>query len=120
MFEIRMGVPEMKGFWDDLSKKVSDNTATKNEIRQYKKLKKALKLLADNPYHNSLCSHEIDVLTKRYGMKVWQSYLENKKPKAGRLFWIYYPPGSITIIGLEPHPDDNQHSYNKITLSSTK
>ena len=40
MFEIRMGVPEMKDFWDDLNDKVSDNTATKNEIRQYKNSKR--------------------------------------------------------------------------------
>lgn len=41
-------------------------------------------------------------------MKVWQSYLENNTPSAGRVYWVYYPKGSITIIGIEPHPNDNK------------
>ncbi len=45
--------------------------------------------------------------------------LENNTPKAGRIFWCYGPDkGSITIIGLEPHPEDKANSYKKITLSS--
>lgn len=78
---------------------------------------KCFKLLSDNPFHNSLNTHEISLLSKRYGMKVWQSYLENNKPAARRIYWVYYPNNSITIIGLEPHPNDNKHSYEKITLS---
>ena len=58
-------------------------------------------------------------MTKRYGIKVWQSYLENNKPAAGRVFWVYGPNKSdITIIGLEPHPNDKKNAYQKITLSS--
>jgi hypothetical protein len=61
----------------------------------------------------------ITSLTVRYGQKVWESYLENDTPKAGRIFWCYGPnKGSITIIGLEPHPDDKANSYKKITLSA--
>ena len=30
----------------------------------------------------SLQSHEIEPITRRYGMKVWQCYLENKKSGA--------------------------------------
>ena len=37
-----------------------------------------MKLLSENPFYTSLNTHEISDLTKRYGMKVWQSYLENK------------------------------------------
>ena len=52
-------------------------------------------------------------------MKVWQSYLENNTPKAGRIYWVYGPDkGDITIIGLEPHPEDKSNAYQKITLSS--
>ena len=119
MFDIYFGVPEMKDFWNSLNEKVESNTATKDEIRFYKKFVKVLKLLQNNPRHNSLNTHEIEILSQRYGMKVWQSYLENHKPAAGRIYWIYYPPGGITIIGLEPHPNDSKHSYEKITLSST-
>ena len=53
-------------------------------------------------------------------MKVWESYLENNTPAAGRLFWVYGPGRKdITIIGLEPHPNDKAKSYDKVTLSST-
>ena len=118
-FDIYFGIPEIRDLWLELNEKVDKNEASKDEIRLLKKLKKAIGFLQENPHHNSLNSHEIQILSKRYGMKVWESYLENNKPAAGRLFWIYYPPGSITIIGLEQHPDDNKHSYEKITLSST-
>ncbi|WP_231364260.1 hypothetical protein [Treponema socranskii] len=49
----------------------------------------------------------------------WESYLENNKPAAGRIFWVYDPNKSdITIIGLEPHPNDKKDAYRKITLSA--
>ncbi|MFR3124556.1 MAG: hypothetical protein ACLTN0_03465 [Coprococcus phoceensis] len=44
----------------------------------YKKWGKALKLLSADPGYPSLQTHEIEPLSRRYGMKVWQSYLENK------------------------------------------
>jgi hypothetical protein len=52
-------------------------------------------------------------------MKVWQSYLDNRTPAAGRLFWVYGPgKNEITIIGLEPHPEDKKKSgYEKVRLS---
>ena len=65
--------------------------------------------------HPGLESHEISSLQKRYGMKMWESYLENKIPKAGRIFWVYVPNRmDITIIGLEPQPEDKSNAYNKI------
>jgi hypothetical protein len=54
-------------------------------------------------------------------MKVWQSYLENNKSAAGRLFWVYGPDKEdITIIGIEPHPEDKKNGYTKIKLSDLK
>ena len=66
-----------------------------------------------------LKSHEITVLSKRYGMKVWQSYLENKNSDAMRMFWVYGPDQKeITVIGLEPHPEDKKKgAYDRIKLS---
>ncbi len=120
MFKIRMGVPEMKEFWDELEKKIKGNTAKKNEKILFKKLVSCLKKIASDPRYPALCSHDIEALTKRYGQKVWESYLENNKPAAGRLFWVYGPNKSdITIIGLEPHPNDKKDAYQKITLSAT-
>lgn len=119
MFNIKMGIPEMKKLWDELSQKNKNNTATKDEQTLYRKLGKALYLLSNNPKHPGLCSHDISDLSKRYGIKVWQSYLENNTPGAGRIFWVYGPDRQdITIIGLEPHPNDKKDSYNKITLSA--
>lgn len=45
--------------------------------------------------------------------------MENHKPAAGRIFWVYGPDkNDITIIGIEPHPNDKKDAYQKITLSS--
>lgn len=118
MFLIRMGVPEMLGFWETLTNKVNNNIANKADAKLYKKIYKALLLLSNDPKHPSLDSHEIKALSLRYGMKVFESYLENHTPNAGRLFWVYGPcKDSITIIGLEPHPNDKSNAYKKIKLS---
>ena len=77
MFDIHMGVPEMEEFWNSLAEKVISGKASKGEIKQYNLIGKALVLLANNPRHPSLQSHEIDVLTARYGTKVWCSYMQN-------------------------------------------
>ena len=119
MYTIHMGVPEMEQFWNELSSKVKSGTANKDEVKLYNKLGKAMKLISQNPRHPGLETHEISSLSKRYGEKVWQSYLENKTPAAGRLFWSYGPErGDITIIGVEPHPNDKSNAYDKITLST--
>lgn len=118
-FLLYFGIPEIRDFWIELNRKVDKGEANKDEVILLKQLKKTLKLLQNNPKHKGLHSHEIEILSKRYRRKVWESYLENKKSGAKRLFWVYYPPGAITVIGLEPHPNDNKHSYEKITLSST-
>ena len=119
MYKIRLGVPEMEEFWDTLCEKNKTDNANKNERSLYKKIGKAMYLLSQDPRHPGLASHEISSLSNRYGIKVWESYLENNKPAAGRLFWVYGPNrGDITIIGIEPHPNDKVKAYDKITLSS--
>lgn len=121
MYSIHMGIPEMEALWNNLRNKVKRAIATKDESKLYKQFGKALTLLSNNPRHPGLQSHEISALTSRYGMKVWESYLENNTPKAGRIFWVYGPDqGDITIIGLEPHPNDKSNAYRKITLSSIR
>ncbi len=118
MYSIHMGVPEMETLWNDLRNKVRQGVATKKRIKMYKQLGKAMRLLSNDPRYPGLQSHEIDALTARYGMKVWESYLENNTPAAGRIFWVYGPnQGDITIIGLEPHPNDKSNAYRNVTLS---
>ena len=111
MYQIHLGVPEMETLWNTLQAKVRSRTASA--------MGKAMRLLSENPRHPGLQSHEISALTARYGMKVWESYLENRTPGAGRIFWVYGPnQQDITIIGLEPHPNDKSSAYKKITLSA--
>ncbi len=118
MFNIRMGIPEMKDFWDDLTKRVEDGTANKNEIKKFDKLGRAFYHLSLDPFYPGLNTHEIPEMSKRYGEKVWQSYLENNKPAAGRFYWSYGPgKNDITITGLEPHPNTKTNAYKKIKLS---
>lgn len=118
-FEILMGIPEMEQYWNDLCNRAENNTLG-DDKKHFTKLVKALNFLSKNPKHNSLSTHEIKPLTLRYGRKVWQSYLENRTPSAGRLFWTYGPEKKqITIIGIEPHPEDKKKSgYQKIKLSN--
>ena len=119
MYAIHLGIPEMQAFWDELKQKVKTGSANRSDEKLYRLLGKAMVWLSSDPRHPGLQSHEIAALTRRYGMKVWQSYLENNTPKAGRLYWVYGPEkGDITIIGLEPHPEDKSSGYRKITLSS--
>ncbi len=121
MFTIRLGVPEMEALWADLSWKAKNGAIGKDEEKLYKKIGKTMALLANDPRHPGLKSHEIEALTRRYGIKVWQSYLENKTSGAGRIYWIYGPKsGEITVIGIEPHPDDKKKDgYEKVRLSAT-
>ena len=114
-----MGIPEMLALWESLESRYEAGKASKDEAKMYKLLHKALKLISENPKYPGLHTHEIDELTARYGVKVFQSYCENRNPRAMRVFWVYGPKKDfITIIGLEPHPNDVKgNAYKKIRLS---
>jgi hypothetical protein len=124
-YRIELGIPEFRDFYNDLFRRAQTRSLTKSEIRFFKKLSKAISFLESNPVHNSLNSHEISELSARYSkhtgkdIKVWQSYIENNTPSAGRLYWCYGPVrGVITIIGLEPHPEHGKKAgYAKVRLS---
>ncbi len=118
-YTIRMGVPEMKELWDRLQREYRDGTIKKKDGVLYKKWGSALQKLSQDPFYPSLETHDIPPLTNRYGLKVWQSYLENKTSGAMRMYWVYGPDRQeITVIGLEPHPEDKKNgAYDRITLS---
>ena len=121
MFQITMGVPEMENYWTELKKKVREGNATKKEQQLFKKLGKAMNHLAHDPSYPGLKSHEITELSDREGFRVWQSYIENNTPAAGRIYWTYGPnKGEITVLGVEPHPNDKSNAYSKIRLSMPK
>ena len=118
-YAIRMGIPEMEELWNSLQKQYRDGSINKKDGELYKKWGNALKKLSEDPMYPSLRSHEIEDLSRRYGMKVWQSYLENKKSGARRMYWVYGPDRQeITIICLEPHPENTKNgAYDRIKLS---
>ena len=78
-YNIRMGIPEMAELWNRLQTSYRDGTINKKDAELYKKWGSAIKKLTMNPQYPSLKSHEIEPLCKRYGMKVWESYLENNR-----------------------------------------
>jgi hypothetical protein len=120
-FTIRLGVPEMESLWNELISEEADGEISADRGHLLKRLRKVVGFLSVNPRHPSLQSHDIAALSKRYGQKVWQSYLENQAPGAGRIFWVYGPDRhDITIIGVEPHPEDTKSAYEKIVLSSVR
>jgi hypothetical protein len=121
-FRIRMGVPEMEAFWNDLSTRKQTGELDKTEEKFFKKWVKALGYLSADPRHNSLGSHEINELTRKYGFKIFQSYLENKTPAAGRMFWAYgTDKGDITVLAVEPHPEDAKRgAYERLRLATMR
>ena len=114
-----MGIPEVKSFWDDLVSRDATGKLSGNELKLFKRLAKAIVLIEINPRHNSLQSHEIEPLSRRAGFKVFQSYLENRTPAAGRILWAYGPDkGEITILSIHPHPEDKKSKgYEEVRLS---
>ena len=110
----------MEALWKDLSTRKEDGRLDKVEEKFFKKWTKALGYLSVDPRHNSLASHEIEDLSRRHGFKIFQSYLENKTPGAGRMFRAYGPDkGDITILAVEPHPEDEKRvAYQRTKLSS--
>lgn len=117
-FVIRMGIPNMVAFNDALTAGARGGTLSRDETTLFKQWRKALGHLAQNPRHPGLRTHEIEPLSRRFGRKVFQSYL-NQGNTADRLYWVYGPgKGEITVVGLEPHPEDRkQAGYEKVTLS---
>ena len=72
---------------------------------RYKAVKKTLKLLARDPHHPSLQTHEYESLKGPNGEKVFVAYAQQKTPAAYRVFWYYGPSrGKITIFAITPHP----------------
>ena len=118
-YTLRMGVPEMEAYWEGLIARRRECGLNAAEAKVFKKLVKTLGHLQENPRHNSLSSHEISDLTRKFGQKVFQSYLENHTPAAGRIFWTYGPgKGEITVLAIEPHPEDQkQGAYARVRLS---
>lgn len=79
-----------------------------SDPKKHKKVKKALRLLGENPKHSGLNAHKFDTLKGKAPDKgdMWECYVENHTPSAWRIFF-YYPKGQkgvIAVTSIEPHP----------------
>lgn len=79
-----------------------------------KQVRKTLGYLETNLRSKSLQTHEYESLTRRYGVKVFEAYVQQNTPAAYRVFWRYGPDEInesgkripiITIVAITPHPD---------------
>jgi hypothetical protein len=79
-----------------------------------KQVRKTLEYLETDVRSKSLQTHEHQSLTRRYGIKVFEAYVQQKTPGAYRVFWHYGPDETgkdgkripiITVIAITPHPD---------------
>jgi hypothetical protein len=117
-FHVVMGRPHVSALWESLRAGGVGGTLSADQRLRAKQLNKAIQLLESDPRHPGLRSHEIEALSRRVGVPVFDSYLENQTPAAGRLFWLFGPSrGCITVIGLEPHPGQGKRAYGRVLLS---
>jgi hypothetical protein len=73
----------------------------------FKQVHKCVSLLAENPRHPGLHTHEYQSLAHPFSAqeKVFEAYVHNRTPGAYRVFWCYGPEaGQITVIAITPHP----------------
>ena len=113
-----MGRPYVSELWESLRTGGVNGTLSADQRLLSKKLSKAVRLLASDPRHPGLRSHEIEALTRRVGARVFESYLENNTPSAARIFWTFGPGrGVITVIAIEPHPGAGKRAHHRVLLS---
>ena len=117
-----MGIPEMADFWDGLCTRIETASANRDEIKIYKILHKTFSLIASNPRHPGLHTHEIEELSDKFGSKIYQSYCENRNPRALRVYWLYGPEkDTITIVAISAHPNESKSkAYKKLHLSKVQ
>lgn len=76
-----------------------------DDLDYLEKNKKALGYLSINPRHPSLNTHKYTSLIGPNKEEIFETYAENKKPAAYRIFWYYGPKkNQITILAITPHP----------------
>jgi hypothetical protein len=99
---------ELKGEAEVIGKKrTGKQKGTSRREGIFKQVNKAIRLLADNPRHPGLQTHEFTSMPNPYdqGQKVFEAYAQNQTPGAYRVFWCYGPGAKeITIIAITPHP----------------
>jgi hypothetical protein len=89
-----------------------ENTPALEDV--LKQVRKTLGYLETNLRAKSLQTHEFESLTRRYGKKIFEAYVQQNTPGAYRVFWHYGPDETdkngkriavITIVAITPHPE---------------
>jgi hypothetical protein len=89
-----------------------ENTPALEDV--LKQVRKTLGYLETNLRAKSLQTHEFESLTRRYGKKIFETYVQHNTPGAYRVFWHYGPYeidkngkriAVITIVAITPHPE---------------
>ena len=89
------------------SRKASGRGKSSRQEGLFQQVAKTLELLAGNPRHPGLQTHEYDSLENPHNSqeKVFEAYAQHRTPGAYRIFWCYGPArGEITILSITPHP----------------
>lgn len=91
-----------------LENRLKDRKAKASPVEGlFKQVHKTLELLAQNPRHPGLQTHEFNSIPNPFNPKekVFEAYAQNKTPGAYRVFWCYGPhKKQITILAITPHP----------------
>jgi hypothetical protein len=82
------------------------------EAGRYKQALKTIELLATNPRHSSLNTHEFRSVVGPAGEEVFEAYVQNRTPGTYRVFFHYGPDRSekgkraavLTVLAITPHP----------------
>jgi len=108
--------PEAKANYDQLRAKAEASLAARQRKGKaksstheglFKQVHKTLTLLASNPKHPGLQTHEYHSLAHPYDpkQKVFEAYAQHQTPGAYRVFWCYGPQKrEITLIAITQHP----------------
>jgi len=96
---------------DEQLDRIENDPSLKGVLKQ---VRKTLGYLETNLRAKSLQTHEFESLTRRYGKKVFEAYVQQETPGAYRIFWHYGPDAIdnngeriaiITIVAITPHPE---------------
>jgi len=97
----------------DAQLKILETTpASKGVLKQ---VRKTLGYLETDLRAKSLQTHEYKSLTRRYGQKIFEAYVQQNTPGAYRVFWHYGPDeisengkriSVITVVAITPHPEN--------------
>ena len=111
MFPVRW-MPEARKQYDQLRaafktlKRKGQKKSSRGE-GLFKQVHKTITLLANNPRHPGLHTHEYQSIVNPFHPKekVFEAYAQQRTPGAYRVFWCYGPGRKeITIIAITPHP----------------